>query len=85
MGGGLLVLLVCVIDMYFVVIYVAAFHSVWLYVLAAFLSAAYLMFVGYLVSHRFCSCTQNRNLLRVYNIGHVLVSFFEEWEAQTAE
>uniref|UniRef100_A0A3Q3WNL8 Uncharacterized protein n=1 Tax=Mola mola TaxID=94237 RepID=A0A3Q3WNL8_MOLML len=47
-GGGLLVLLVCVINMYFVVIYVAAFHSVWLYVLAAFLSAAYLMFVGYL-------------------------------------
>lgn len=49
MGGGLLIVLVCAINMYFVVIYVAALHSVWLYVLAAFLSVAYLSFVGYLV------------------------------------
>lgn len=48
-GGGLLIVLVCAINMYFVVIYVAALHSVWLYVLAAFLSVAYLSFVGYLV------------------------------------
>ncbi|XP_075883019.1 natural resistance-associated macrophage protein 2-like isoform X2 [Nelusetta ayraudi] len=47
-GGGLLIVLVCAINMYFVVIYVAALHSVWLYVLAAFLSVAYLSFVGYL-------------------------------------
>lgn len=49
MGGGLLIVLVCAINMYFVVIYVAALHSVWLYVLVAFLSVAYLSFVGYLV------------------------------------
>lgn len=49
MGGGLLIVLVCAINMYFVVIYVAALHSMWLYVLAAILSVAYLSFVGYLV------------------------------------
>lgn len=49
MGGGLLIVLVCAINMYFVVIYVAALHTVWVYVLAAFLSVAYLSFVGYLV------------------------------------
>ncbi|XP_036961022.1 natural resistance-associated macrophage protein 2-like isoform X1 [Acanthopagrus latus] len=47
-GGGVVVLLVCAINMYFVVVYVAALQSVWLYVLAAFLSIAYLTFVGYL-------------------------------------
>ena len=56
-AGGLLVLLVCVINMYFVVIYVAALHSVWLYVMAALLSAAYLTFVGYLVSYSLCSAS----------------------------
>lgn len=53
-GGGLLIVLVCSINIYFVVIYVAALHSVWLYVLAAFLSVAYLSFVGYLVGNTFC-------------------------------
>ncbi|XP_071333528.1 natural resistance-associated macrophage protein 2-like [Trachinotus anak] len=48
-GGGLVILIVCAINMYFVVIYVTALNSVWLYVLAAFLSIAYLTFVGYLV------------------------------------
>ncbi|XP_040008940.1 natural resistance-associated macrophage protein 2-like isoform X2 [Xiphias gladius] len=48
-GGGLVILIVCAINMYFVVIYVTALDSVWLYVLAAFLSIAYLTFVGYLV------------------------------------
>ncbi|XP_074537399.1 natural resistance-associated macrophage protein 2-like [Halichoeres trimaculatus] len=48
-GGGLVILMVCCINMYFVVVYVAALNSVWLYVLAAFLSIAYLTFVGYLV------------------------------------
>nr|XP_046252133.1 natural resistance-associated macrophage protein 2-like [Scatophagus argus] len=48
-GGGLVIVLVCSINMYFVVVYVAALHSVWLYVLAAFFSTAYLTFVGYLV------------------------------------
>ncbi|KAF7668047.1 hypothetical protein LDENG_00034900 [Lucifuga dentata] len=47
-GGGLVILLVCAINMYFVVVYVTTFNSVWLYVLASFLSVAYLGFVGYL-------------------------------------
>nr|AEC05335.1 solute carrier family 11 member 2 isoform alpha [Dicentrarchus labrax] len=48
-GGGLVILLVCAINMYFVVVYVTTFNSVWLYVLATFFSVAYLTFVGYLV------------------------------------
>lgn len=47
-GGGLVVLAVCCINMYFVVVYVTNLHSVWLYVLAAVLSLLYLGFVGYL-------------------------------------
>uniref|UniRef100_A0A8C9X1J6 Solute carrier family 11 member 2 n=1 Tax=Sander lucioperca TaxID=283035 RepID=A0A8C9X1J6_SANLU len=48
-GGGLVILIVCAINMYFVVVYVTELDSVWLYVLAAFLYVAYLLFVGYLV------------------------------------
>ncbi|XP_030589360.1 natural resistance-associated macrophage protein 2-like [Archocentrus centrarchus] len=48
-GGGLVILIVCAINTYFVVVYVSTLGSVWLYVLAAFLSIAYLAFVGYLV------------------------------------
>ncbi|KAM9343771.1 natural resistance-associated macrophage protein 2-like isoform 2-T3 [Pholidichthys leucotaenia] len=48
-GGGLVILVVCAINMYFVVVYVTALGSAWLYVVAAFLSIAYLLFVGYLV------------------------------------
>ncbi|XP_056130028.1 natural resistance-associated macrophage protein 2-like isoform X2 [Lampris incognitus] len=47
-GGGLVILMVCCINMYFVVVYVMTLSSVWLYLLAAFLSIAYLTFVGYL-------------------------------------
>ncbi|CAB1336671.1 unnamed protein product [Coregonus sp. 'balchen'] len=47
-GGGVVILLVCCINMYFVVIYVTTLNSVWLYVFAAFLCIAYLGFVGYL-------------------------------------
>nr|XP_057911848.1 natural resistance-associated macrophage protein 2 isoform X2 [Doryrhamphus excisus]XP_057911849.1 natural resistance-associated macrophage protein 2 isoform X2 [Doryrhamphus excisus]XP_057911850.1 natural resistance-associated macrophage protein 2 isoform X2 [Doryrhamphus excisus]XP_057911851.1 natural resistance-associated macrophage protein 2 isoform X2 [Doryrhamphus excisus]XP_057911852.1 natural resistance-associated macrophage protein 2 isoform X2 [Doryrhamphus excisus]XP_057911853.1 len=49
--GGVLVLLVCAINMYFVVVYVATLNSVPLYLLAALLCIAYLCFVGYLVWH----------------------------------
>lgn len=49
-GGGIVILLVCAINMYFVVVYVTALHNVLLYVLAALFSIAYLCFVGYLVS-----------------------------------
>ncbi|KAG7237889.1 hypothetical protein INR49_031682 [Caranx melampygus] len=48
-GGGVVILIVCSINMYFVVTYVTALNSVWLYVVAALLSVAYLTFVGYLV------------------------------------
>ncbi|XP_059188784.1 natural resistance-associated macrophage protein 2-like [Centropristis striata] len=47
-GGGVVVLIVCAINMYFVVVYVTELDSAWLYVLAAILSIAYLTFVGYL-------------------------------------
>lgn len=42
---------VCAINAYFVVVYVSALGSVWVYVLAAFLAMAYLAFVGYLVGN----------------------------------
>uniref|UniRef100_A0A6Q2X2P3 Solute carrier family 11 member 2 n=1 Tax=Esox lucius TaxID=8010 RepID=A0A6Q2X2P3_ESOLU len=47
-GGGVVVLIVCAINMYFVVVYVQSLDSVALYVLAAFLCIAYLCFVCYL-------------------------------------
>ncbi|XP_010780229.1 natural resistance-associated macrophage protein 2 isoform X1 [Notothenia coriiceps] len=50
-SGGIVILVVCAINMYFVVVYVTALHSVLLYVLAALLSLAYLCFVGYLAWH----------------------------------
>ncbi|KAI3370219.1 hypothetical protein L3Q82_025005, partial [Scortum barcoo] len=49
-SGGIVILMVCAINMYFVVVYVTSLNSVLLYVLAALLSVAYLCFVGYLVS-----------------------------------
>ncbi|XP_029906751.1 natural resistance-associated macrophage protein 2-like isoform X4 [Myripristis murdjan] len=48
-SGGGVILMVCAINMYFVVVYVTTLNSVLLYVLAALLSIAYLSFVGYLV------------------------------------
>ncbi|KAG5260570.1 hypothetical protein AALO_G00305340 [Alosa alosa] len=50
-GGGVIILGVCGINMYFVVVYVTALNSVALYVLSALMSIAYLSFVGYLVWH----------------------------------
>nr|AHB33812.1 natural resistance-associated macrophage protein [Miichthys miiuy] len=50
-SGGIVILVVCAINMYFVVVYVTALNSVLLYVLAALLSIAYLCFVGYLAWH----------------------------------
>uniref|UniRef100_A0A8C6S971 Solute carrier family 11 member 2 n=1 Tax=Neogobius melanostomus TaxID=47308 RepID=A0A8C6S971_9GOBI len=49
-GGSVVVLAVCCINVYFVVAYVTHLDTVWLYVLSAFLSLFYLGFVGYLVS-----------------------------------
>ncbi|XP_005924824.1 natural resistance-associated macrophage protein 2 isoform X3 [Haplochromis burtoni] len=50
-SGGILILGVCAINMYFVIVYVTALNSVVLYVLAALLSVAYLAFVAYLAWH----------------------------------
>ncbi|XP_061688326.1 natural resistance-associated macrophage protein 2 [Syngnathoides biaculeatus] len=50
-GGGLVILMVCSINIYFVVVYVATLNSVLLYILAALLSIAYMCFVGYLAWH----------------------------------
>ncbi|XP_071350991.1 natural resistance-associated macrophage protein 2 isoform X1 [Trachinotus anak] len=50
-SGGVVILMVCAINMYFVVVYVTSLSSVLLYVLAALLSVAYLCFVGYLAWH----------------------------------
>lgn len=50
-SGGVVILLVCAINMYFVVVYVTSLDSVLLYVLVSLFSVAYLCFVGYLVSH----------------------------------
>lgn len=52
-GGGFLVLMVCSVNLHFLFIYVTALHSVWLYVMGAFLCIAYLTFVGYRVGHLF--------------------------------
>ncbi|XDV52279.1 hypothetical protein PO909_021023 [Leuciscus waleckii] len=52
-SGGVLILMVCAINMYFVVVYVTALNSTILYVFSALLSIAYLSFVIYLVR----SCT----------------------------
>lgn len=48
-SGGLLILVVCAINIYFVVVYVTALNSIVLYVFSALLSIAYLSFVCYLV------------------------------------
>ncbi|XP_041801313.1 natural resistance-associated macrophage protein 2-like isoform X2 [Chelmon rostratus] len=50
-SGGIVILVVCAINMYFVVVYVTSLNSVLLYVFSALLSVAYLCFVGYLAWH----------------------------------
>ena len=49
-AGGIVVLIICSINMYFVVVYVQDLGHVALYVVAAVVSVAYLSFVFYLVS-----------------------------------
>ncbi|XP_075880578.1 natural resistance-associated macrophage protein 2-like [Nelusetta ayraudi] len=50
-SGGVVILLVCAINAYFVVVYVTSLDSVLLYVLVSLFSVAYVCFVGYLVWH----------------------------------
>lgn len=49
-GGGAMILLICSINMYFVVDYVRSLDHLGLYIGAALLSVVYLSFVAYLVS-----------------------------------
>uniref|UniRef100_A0A4W5MHG8 Solute carrier family 11 member 2 n=1 Tax=Hucho hucho TaxID=62062 RepID=A0A4W5MHG8_9TELE len=84
-GGGVVILLVCCINMYFVVIYVTSLNSVWLYVLAAFLCIAYLGFVGYLVSTWLCLIALGVSCLdvtgRVRNDTTVLIEEQPEFDS----
>ncbi|KAG8585505.1 hypothetical protein GDO81_005052 [Engystomops pustulosus] len=68
-AGGILILIVCCINMYFVVVYVSSLGHVGFYVGAAFLSIAYLCFVAYLtwqclvaLGMKFLECGQTYNL-----------------------
>ena len=72
-----MILLVCCINMYFVVIYVTVLDSVWLYVLAAFLCIGYLGFVDYLVSIYFslgCLFITESFVWSVLKVFHSLIS-----------
>uniref|UniRef100_A0A7N9AS62 Natural resistance-associated macrophage protein 2-like n=1 Tax=Mastacembelus armatus TaxID=205130 RepID=A0A7N9AS62_9TELE len=53
-SGGIVILMVCAINMYFVVVYVTSLNSVLYYVLAGFISVAYLCFILYLVTCSVC-------------------------------
>uniref|UniRef100_A0A8C7R2D4 Natural resistance associated macrophage protein alpha n=1 Tax=Oncorhynchus mykiss TaxID=8022 RepID=A0A8C7R2D4_ONCMY len=59
-GGGVVILVVCAINMHFVVVYVTSLSSVALYVLAGFLCIAYLCFVALGVSCLDVSCLASR-------------------------
>ncbi|KAJ6656169.1 hypothetical protein lerEdw1_004086 [Lerista edwardsae] len=48
-AGGILILIICAINMYFVVVYVTALGQVALYIVASIISVAYLAFVAYLL------------------------------------
>ncbi|XP_074931901.1 natural resistance-associated macrophage protein 2 isoform X2 [Phalacrocorax aristotelis] len=68
-GGGLLIFLICSINMYFVVTYVMSLNHVALYVGAGILSVVYLSFVAYLswlcliaLGASFLACGSTRHL-----------------------
>ncbi|KAM5180010.1 natural resistance-associated macrophage protein 2 isoform 1-T1 [Mantella aurantiaca] len=68
-AGGILILIVCCINMYFVVIYVSSLDNIGLYIGAAILCFAYLCFVVYLtwqclvaLGMKFLECGQTYNL-----------------------
>uniref|UniRef100_A0A8C9VH95 Solute carrier family 11 member 2 n=1 Tax=Scleropages formosus TaxID=113540 RepID=A0A8C9VH95_SCLFO len=77
-GGGIVILVVCAINMYFVVVYVTTLNNTLLYVLTALLSIAYLCFVAYLVSEFLNKCDIDNIQMMLYlnrfNIFIFLVS-----------
>ncbi|XP_036770968.2 natural resistance-associated macrophage protein 2 isoform X1 [Manis pentadactyla] len=79
-AGGILVLIVCSINMYFVVVYVRELGHVTLYVVAAVVSVAYLGFVFYLswqclialgMSFLDCGHTLSLSVLQELNTYHL--------------
>lgn len=82
-AGGVIVLIVCAINMYFVVVYVSSLHYVALYVMAALISFAYMSFVIYLTWD--CLVALGFPLLicrrTVRNSGAVLIEEQEESES----
>ncbi|XP_051769302.1 natural resistance-associated macrophage protein 2-like isoform X2 [Ctenopharyngodon idella] len=48
-SGGVLIVAVCAINIYFVVVYVMVFNNIYLYVFSVLISIAYLCFIVYLV------------------------------------
>ncbi|XP_078287558.1 natural resistance-associated macrophage protein 2-like isoform X1 [Rhinoraja longicauda] len=65
-AGGVVICIVCAINMYFVIVYVSSLGHVALYLVAAFISLAYLGFVGYLAWY--CAVSLGVTFL---NCGHM--------------
>lgn len=71
-AGGILILIVCSINMYFVVVYVSSLGYLAYYIGAAILSVAYLCFVGYLtwqclvaLGLKFLECGQTVSIKKI--------------------
>lgn len=71
-AGGILILIVCSINMYFVVVYVSSLGYLAYYIGAAILSIAYLCFVGYLtwqclvaLGLKFLECGQTVSIKKI--------------------
>uniref|UniRef100_A0A8C0ESB2 Solute carrier family 11 member 2 n=1 Tax=Bubo bubo TaxID=30461 RepID=A0A8C0ESB2_BUBBB len=85
-AGGVLILLICSVNMYFVVDYVRALNHVALYVGAAVLSVIYLSFVAYLVSlaQAETPCRQDKLMDLFHRRYHRIVSVGKALEAPPA-
>ncbi|XP_062323342.1 natural resistance-associated macrophage protein 2 [Osmerus eperlanus] len=88
-GGGVVILVVCAINMYFVIVYVTTLNSVLLYVLAALLSISYLCFVGYLAWHCLIalgvSCLDVGSRVRLGLSGHTDVYLLNDMDNDVVE
>ncbi|XP_033822220.1 natural resistance-associated macrophage protein 2-like isoform X1 [Periophthalmus magnuspinnatus] len=88
-AGGFLTLIVCAINMYFVVVYVTSLNSLTLYILAAFLSVAYLCFVGYLVWHCLVSlgveCVDFRSRIPVSLSRHIDIYLLNDMDTEVTD
>ncbi|XP_026203337.1 natural resistance-associated macrophage protein 2-like isoform X2 [Anabas testudineus] len=86
-SGGIVILVVCAINMYFVVVYVTSLNSVLLYVFAALLSIAYLCFVGYLAWHCLIalgvSCLDFGGRMQIGLSRHTDIYLLDDMDADT--